>query len=72
MSNFLRVHCSQVSDSGPHGPLVFQEQDKSSDVEKPLHFGDRKYSNTLPQMRGRGLVGWFTKPTGTSYNFDKV
>ena len=22
MSNFWRVHCTQVSDSGPHGPLV--------------------------------------------------
>ena len=23
MSNFWRVHCTQVSDSGPHGPLVW-------------------------------------------------
>ena len=24
MSNFWRVHCTQVSDSGPHGPLVIR------------------------------------------------
>ena len=30
-----------------------QEQDKSSDDEKQPPFGDRKYSNNLPAMRGR-------------------
>ena len=44
----------------------FHEQDKSSDIEQQLPFGDRKYSNTLPQKKGN------TKPTGTSYNLDKV
>ena len=43
------------------------EQTKSSDIEQPPPFGDRKKKiNTLPQMRGGG-----TKTTGTSYNFDK-
>ena len=41
-------------------------QDKSSDIEQQPLFGDRKYSNTLPQKR------WNIKPTGTSYNLDKV
>ena len=41
------------------------EQDKSSDIEQQPPFGDRNISNIQPQNR-RG------KPTGTSYNFDKV
>ena len=45
-----------------------QEQDKSSDIEQQPPFGDRKISNIQPQNRGGGV----TKPTGTSYNFDKV
>ena len=44
-----------------------EEQDKSSDIEQQPTFGDRKISNIQPQNRGGG-----TKPTGTSYNFDKV
>ena len=32
--------------------LSKQEQDKSSDIEQQPPFGDRKYSNTLPQKRG--------------------
>ena len=47
--------------------IVFEEQDKSFDIEQQLPFGDRKYSNTMPQMRDRD-----TKPTRTSYNLDKV
>ena len=45
------------------------EQDKSSDIEQQPPFGDRKKkeSNIQTQNRGGG-----TKPTGTSYNFDKV
>ena len=43
-----------------------QEQDKSSDIEQQPPFGDRKISNIQPQNRGG------SKPTGTSYNFDKV
>ena len=31
-----------------------KEQDKSSDIEPQSSFGDRKLSNTLPQLRGRG------------------
>ena len=42
-----------------------QEKDKSFDSEQQQPFGDRKYSNTLPQKRGD------TKTTGTSYNSDK-
>ena len=42
-----------------------EEQDKSSDIEQQPPFGDRKISNIQPQNRG------VTKPTGTSYNFDK-
>ena len=45
-----------------------QEQDKSSDIEQQPPFGDRKISNIQPQNRGGGV----TKPTRTSYNFDKV
>ena len=41
-----------------------QEQDKSSDIEQQSSFGDRKESNTLPQMRG-AWVGGATKSTGT-------
>ena len=44
-----------------------EEQDKSSDIEQQPPFGDRKISNIQPENRG-GV----TKPTGTSYNFDKV
>ena len=44
-----------------------QEQDKSSDIEQQPPFGDRKISNIQPQNRGGG-----SKPTGTSYNVDKV
>ena len=47
--------------------MYIQEQDKSSDIKQQPPFGDRKYSNTLAQRRGGG-----TKPTGTSYNLDKV
>ena len=43
------------------------EQDKSSDMEQQPPFGNRKYSNTLPQKRGGD-----TKSTGTSYNLGKV
>ena len=35
--------------------IGIEEQDKSSDIEQQLPFGDRKYSNTLPQKRGEGL-----------------
>ena len=45
----------------------WEEQDKSSDIEQQPPFGDRKISSIQPQNRG-GV----TKPTGTSYNFDKV
>ena len=31
-----------------------KEEDKLSDIEKQPPFGDRKYSNTLPQKRGGG------------------
>ena len=31
---------------------LFKEQDKSSDIEQQLPFGDRKYSNTLPKKKG--------------------
>ena len=48
--------------------IIGQGQDKSSGIEQQPPFGDRKYSNTLPRKRGEGV----TKPTGTSYNFDKV
>ena len=44
-----------------------EEQDKSSDTEQQQPFGDHKISNIQPQNRGGGV----TKPTGTSYNFDK-
>ena len=46
-----------------------EDQDKSSDIEQQPPFGDRKISNIKPQNMGGGL---FTKPIGTSYNFDKV
>ena len=46
----------------------YVEQDKSSDIEQQPPFGDRKISNIQPQNRGGGVK----KPTGTSYNFDKV
>ena len=45
---------------------ILNEQDKLSDIEQQPPFGDRKISNIQPQNRGS------TKPTGTSYNFDKV
>ena len=45
-----------------------EEQDKLSDIEQQPPFGDRKISNIQPQNRGGGVA----KPTGTSYNFDKV
>ena len=48
--------------------LSKREQDKPSDIEQQPPFGDRKISNIQPQNRG----GRVTKPTGTSYNFDKV
>ena len=47
--------------------IAFEEKDKSSDIEQQPSFGDRKYSNTLPQMRDGN-----TKPAGRSYNLDKV
>ena len=42
------------------------EQNKSSDIEQQLPFGDSKYNNTLHTKK------WDKKSTGTSYNFDKV
>ena len=39
-----------------------RQKDKSSDNEQQPPFGDRKYSNTLPQKREN------TKLKGTSYN----
>ena len=47
--------------------LLVQEQDKSSGIEQQPPLGDRKISNIQPQNRGGG-----SKPTGSSYNFDKV
>ena len=48
--------------------MSIQEQDKSSDIEQQPPFGNRKISNIQSQNReGEGR-----KPTGTSYNFDKV
>ena len=35
--------------------LQVQEQDKTSDIEQQQPFGDRKYSNKLPQKKGGGL-----------------
>ena len=46
---------------------TFEEQGKSSDIEQQPPFCVRKISNIQPRNRGRG-----TKPTKTSYNFDKV
>ena len=42
---------------------TIQEQDKSSDIEQQPPFGNRKYSNTLPQ-KGEGdktneNITWF-------------
>ena len=51
----------------PNSYRKLEEQDKSSDIEQQPPFGDRKISNIQPQNRGGG-----SKPTGTSYNFDKV
>ena len=34
--------------------MIFEEQDKSSDIEQQPPFGDRKISNIQPQNRGRG------------------
>ena len=31
---------------------MLSKQDKSSDIEHQPPFGDRKYSNTLPEKRG--------------------
>ena len=36
--------------------FYYQKQDKSSDIDNQPPFGDRKYSNTLPQKRGGGLL----------------
>ena len=33
--------------------ILVQKQDKSSDIEQQPPFGDRKYSNTLPQKRDK-------------------
>ena len=40
--------------NSPMKYLQLQEQDKSSDFEQQSPFGDRKYSNTLPQKKGGG------------------
>ena len=48
--------------------ILVEEQDEYSDIEQQPPFGDRKISNIQPQKKGGGC----TKPTGTSYNFDKV
>ena len=45
----------------------FQKQDKSSNIKEEPPFGDRIYSDTLPQKMKRD-----TNPTGNSYNLDKV
>ena len=58
------MHCQWLTKTST---LRLHEQDKSSDIEQQPPFGDRKISNIQPQNRG-GV----TKPTGTSYNFDKV
>ena len=44
------------------------EQDKSSDIEQQPPFGDRKKKEAICSLK----IGGVTKPTGTSYNFDKV
>ena len=65
----VKISCSVISESWKFQNLYWlQEQDKSSDIEQQPSIGDRKISNIQPQNRGRGS----TKPTGTSYNFDKV
>ena len=45
-----------------------QEQDKSSDIEQQPPFGDPQIKQYTAAKEGGGG----TKPTGTSYNFDKV
>ena len=50
----------------PYSSFRGEEQGKLSDIEQQQLFGDHKYSNTLPKKRGD------TKPTGKSYNLDKV
>ena len=50
-----------------YGISFLQEQDKSSDIEQQPPFGDRKKKAIF-----RLKIGGVTKPTGTSYNFDKV
>ena len=44
------------------GKFYQKEQDKSPDID------DRKYSKSASIKKGEG----YTKPTGTSYSFDKV
>ena len=58
--NFLSLYTSCLAKDH------WWEQYKSSDIEQQPPFGDCKISNIQPQNRGG------TKPTGTSYNFDKV
>ena len=63
----LNLSFGSVPHLGLANAPIVEEQDKSSDIEQQPPFGDRKISNIQPQNRGGS-----TKPTGTSYNFDKV
>ena len=45
---------SNIMHYGMMWKVLSQEQDKSSDIEQQPPFGNCKYSNTLPQMRGGG------------------
>ena len=68
-TNGKHLHVRQDTHGYVNTVSIFhQEQDKSSDIEQQPPFGDRKISNIQPQNRGGGG----SKPTGTSYNFDKV
>ena len=48
-----------------------KNQDKSSDIEQQSPFGDQKIKQYM-YMYTASNEGAVTKPTGTSYNFDKV
>ena len=51
----LSVHRFHIQQYFKLWNIALLEQDKSSDIEQQLPFGDRKYSNLLPQ-KGRYIT----------------
>ena len=67
MTLMLNLQSTEGSKFGQVGHISVPKTRQIIRYRATATFGDRKYSNTLPQKTGED-----TKPMGTSYNLDKV